>query len=66
MTGASFDRAYTANEVTYHENLLGAIDQVLIPSAQNGELKALLEQTRPAVVDHLRHAKELQSSLGNS
>ncbi len=66
MTGASFDRAYTANEVTYHENLLGAIDQVLIPSAQNGELKALLEQTRPAVVDHLRHAKELQSSEGNS
>ena len=66
MKGVTFDRAYMANEVTYHENLLSAIDQLLIPSAQNGELKALLEQTRPAVVDHLRHARELQSSLAAS
>ena len=62
-TGAEFDRAYIANEVTYHENLLGAIDKVLLPSAQNAELKGLLEQTRPAVVAHLKHAQELHASL---
>ncbi|MEO7713743.1 MAG: DUF4142 domain-containing protein [Gemmatimonadaceae bacterium] len=62
-SGAEFDRAYMANEVTYHENLLGAIDKVLLPSVQNGELKTLLEQTRPAVEAHLKLARELQPSL---
>lgn len=65
-TGADFDRAYIESEVTYHVDLLGAIDSVLIPSSQNAELKALLEQTRPAVEAHLKLARELQSSLGQS
>lgn len=63
-TGAEFDRAYMAYEVTYHENLLKAIDETLLPSVQNAELKALLDQTRPAVVSHLEHARTLQASLG--
>ncbi len=65
MTGAAFDRAYMANEVTYHQGLLDAIDKTLIPSAQNAELKALLEQTRPVVVQHLKSAQDIQASLGN-
>lgn len=65
-SGADFDRAYIANEVAYHQALLSAIDQTLLPSAQNAELKALLEQTRPAVVSHLKHAQDLQASLGTS
>lgn len=63
-TGAEFDRAYIANEVTYHQNLLNAIDQLLLPSVQNAELKALLDQTRPAVVAHLKLAQDLQAELG--
>jgi putative membrane protein len=66
QSGAAFDRAYIANEVAYHQAVLGAIDQTLIPGAQNAELKALLEQTRPAVAAHLDHARQLQSSLGGS
>lgn len=65
-SGADFDRAYIASEVTYHQNLLGAIDSVLLPSVQNAELKALLDQTRPAVVSHLKAAQDLQGSLGTS
>ena len=64
LSGAEFDRAYIANEVTYHQGLLDAIDQLLLPSAQNADLKFLLEQTRPAVVAHLQHAQQLQTSLG--
>ena len=63
-TGVDFDRAYMANEVTYHQNLLGAIDSVLLPSVQNAELKALLDSTRPVVVAHLKSAQDLQASLG--
>ena len=66
QSGAAFDRAYIANEVTYHQQVLDAIDQTLIPNAQNAELKALLEQTRPAVEAHLQHARELQGSLGGA
>ncbi len=66
QSGAGFDRAYIANEVAYHQAVLDAIDQTLIPSAQNAELKALLEQTRPAVAAHLDHARQLQTSLGGA
>jgi putative membrane protein len=43
--------------------VLQALDTVLIPNAQNAELKALLIKVRPAFVEHLNHAKHLESSL---
>ena len=61
--GAAFDSAYAANEVTYHTTVLGAIDNALIPSAQNAELKALLVAVRPAVAAHLDHARELVAKV---
>jgi putative membrane protein len=63
LSGAEFDRAYIDHEVTYHQTLLDAIDQTLIPSADNAELRTLLEQTRPAVVAHLEHARQIQTRL---
>lgn len=65
LSGAAFDRAYVDNEVTYHQQVLDAIDQTLIPSAQNAELKKLLQDTRPAVAHHLDMARQLQASLGS-
>ena len=61
--GAAFDSAYAANEITYHTTVLGAIDNALIPSAQNAELKALLIAVRPAVAAHLEHARELAAKV---
>jgi putative membrane protein len=63
LKGAAFDRAYVGHEVAYHEAVLDAIDKVLIPSAQNAELKGLIEKVRPAFVAHLEHAKMLQETL---
>ncbi|MEM5383512.1 DUF4142 domain-containing protein [Paraburkholderia phymatum] len=63
LQGAKFDRAYIDHEVTYHQNVIDALDKTLIPSAQNAELKALLVKVRPAFVAHLEHAKMVQSSL---
>jgi putative membrane protein len=62
-SGAAFDRAYIANEVAYHTTVLETLDGVLIPQAENGELKALLVAVRPAFVAHLEHARQLQESL---
>ena len=61
LSGAAFDKAYIANEVAYHQQVLDALDKVLIPGASNAELKALLVKVRPAFVAHLEHAKQVQS-----
>jgi putative membrane protein len=64
LKGAEFDKAYAEHEVAYHQQVLDAIDKVLIPNAKNGELKGLLEKVRPAIAAHLDHAKMISSSLG--
>jgi putative membrane protein len=63
IEGAAFDTAYVDHEVTYHQQVLDALDKTLIPNAKNAELKALLEGARPAFVQHLEHAKHLRSIL---
>jgi putative membrane protein len=64
LSGPAFDRAYVEHEVEYHQAVLSALDQTLIPNAQNVELKALLVKVRPAFVAHLEHAKQLHATLG--
>jgi putative membrane protein len=64
LKGAAFDKAYVDHEVAYHQAVLDAVDQTLIPNAKNAELKALLVKVRPAFVAHLEHAKHIASSLG--
>ena len=66
LSGAEFDRAYIDHEVQYHQTVLDAIDQTLIPSAQNAELKSLLQTVRPAVQAHLDRARQIQGSLQGS
>jgi len=61
LKGKAFDKAYVDHEVAYHEQVIQALDTVLIPNAENAELKALLVKVRPAFVAHLDHAKHLQA-----
>ena len=55
LKGAAFDKAYVDHEVAYHEQVIKALDDALIPDASNAELKALLIKVRPAFVAHLGH-----------
>lgn len=66
LSGAAFDEAYIANEVTYHRAVLDALDTLLIPNATNAELRETLIGVRPAFEAHLRHAESLQQTLGAS
>jgi putative membrane protein len=66
LNGAAYDKAYVDNEVTFHETVLNALDQTLIPNAQNAQLKDLLQNTRPIIAAHLEHARQVQSKLGAS
>ena len=56
LKGAAFDKAYVDQEVTYHQQVIDALDKTLIPNATNEELRALLVKVRPAFVAHLEHA----------
>jgi len=64
LKGAEFDKAYLENEVAYHKQVLGAITDVLIPNAQNAELKKMLVDVKPAFQAHLEHAEKALADLG--
>ena len=63
LKSAAFDKAYIDHEVSYHQQVIDALDNTLIPGAKNEELKALLVKVRPAFVTHLEQAKQIQASL---
>jgi len=58
-----FDKLYIDNEVVYHEAVITAIKDILIPESDNIELKELLENVLPALEAHLGHAKMVQKKL---
>lgn len=63
-TSAAFDKAYIDREVGYHQAVLDALDNLLIPTTENADLKQLLVAVRPAIAAHLAHAKVIQGQLG--
>lgn len=63
LDGAAFDRAYVANEVAFHATVNGALKDALIPAAQNGELKALLEIGLALFTEHQKHAEHLAEAV---
>jgi putative membrane protein len=64
QTGAAFDAAYLASQVSMHQQVLKLLDDVLIPSAQNADLKAELVSARATVAMHLSTAQSLAASGG--
>ena len=63
LRGRSFDRAYAKNEVAYHKTVNGALADTLIPSANNGELKTLLQTGLKLFREHQHHAEHLAANL---
>ena len=63
LSGAEFDKAYVDNEVAYHKAVIQEVGTVLIPDAQNAELKSALEGAAPLFQGHLEHAQHLQSTM---
>jgi putative membrane protein len=63
LKGKEFDKAYIDNEVAYHQRVINAIKTVLIPNAQNAELKKALQGAEPLFEGHLQHAQRVQSAI---
>jgi putative membrane protein len=59
-SGDAFNKAYIDNEVSYHKAVISTVEGVLIPQAQNTELKQLLQNVVPTLKAHLEHAEMVQ------
>src|SRR5688572_18110698 len=60
LEGKPFDKTYISQEIVFHKQVLDVIDNKLLPSASNDELKSLLVKVRAAVESHLDHAEKIQ------
>lgn len=63
LSGAAFDRAYIQNEVAYHKTVNGALQDTLIPNAQNAELKTLLQSGLKLFQEHEKHAEQIAAKV---
>ena len=63
LSGAAFDKAYAENEVAYHQTVNTALENTLIPDAQNVQLKQLLETGLKLFQQHQKHAEHLVHEL---
>ena len=64
LRGKAFDKEYASHEVAYHQAVIDAAKNTLIPNAKNAELKSALEGAAPLLQGHLEHAQQLEQSLG--
>jgi putative membrane protein len=61
--GAAFDRAFLDHEIAFHQAVIDAVTETLLPAIRNDELKAFVEKVAPAFVGHLEQAKALRKKL---
>jgi putative membrane protein len=63
LDGAAFDKAYIDNEVAYHKAVDSALENTLIPSASNKELKDLLSTGLKIFQGHEQHAEHVAAEF---
>jgi putative membrane protein len=61
--GLDFDRTYIQQEIAAHQVVLDLADEAQ-EAAGNAELKALIEQARSLIENHLKQARAIEKELG--
>jgi putative membrane protein len=61
--GADFDRRFMDHQVALHQWLARSLDQTLIPSVTNRQLRTHLEQTRAGIGAHTTEAQRVRGRL---
>ena len=59
LHGKAFDRAFLQHEVDFHNAVIGAVTQTLLPAIQNAQVKDLVTKVAPAFVAHRDAAQNL-------
>jgi putative membrane protein len=57
--GRAFDRAFLQHEVDYHNAVIDAVTNTLLPAIQNAQVKDLVTKVAPAFVAHRDAAQNL-------
>ena len=63
LSGAAFDKAYIDNEVAFHKTVDSALQNTLIPSASNPQLKDLLSTGLKIFQGHEQHAEHVAAEF---
>jgi putative membrane protein len=63
LRGRAFDRAFLQHEVDYHNAVIDAVTNTLLPAIQNARLKDLVTKVAPAFVAHRDKAQSLLNGL---
>lgn len=63
LDGEAFNKAYIDNEVAYHDAVISAVKDLLIPQTENEELKQTLIDVTPLLEHHFEMAKMAQDKL---
>lgn len=58
LEGLEFDKAYMQNEEDYHDAVITAVKETLIPQTENAQLKDMLVKVSPLLEHHLQMAKD--------
>ena len=61
--GKAFDKAYIDHEASYHQAVIDAVTNQLLPATKNAELKELETKVAPNFQAHLAAAKDIQQKL---
>jgi putative membrane protein len=59
LRGSDFDRAFLKHEVDFHNAVIDAVTQTLLPAIQNAQVKDLVTKVAPAFVAHRDAAQNL-------
>jgi putative membrane protein len=57
--GRAFDRAFLQHEVDFHNAVIDAVTNTLLPAIQNAQVKDLVTKVAPAFVAHRDKAQSL-------
>ena len=61
-SGEQFDRTYIEHEITMHQNVIRLVEEAT-QTADNPQLRTLLQQARPALEGHLEQAQNIKRAL---
>ncbi len=63
-SGAAFDKVYLQHEIAFHQSVIDAVKNSLLPAIKNEEFKELVIQALPAFEHHLAETKAVAKKLG--
>lgn len=63
-SGAEFDKVYLRHELAFHQSVIDAVKNTLLPAIKNEEFRALVSQALPGFEHHLAETKMVAEKLG--